>query len=184
MGIVRDLLTLRLRVDYSESFGGAVAVVAVPFNRYLRGQTPDATNKKIAAIAAKYVSLFHLPFIGQWEQSNLLRDAQTLEYHLGGRGEWVQTRELLRWVAEQVLRFGRGGKVILVGHPHHIRRFWAIARYFGLEPLVVRDCETVPYDHDRKRPGVQIWTTSPWLYLPWEYVSRIATVLLALAGRL
>lgn len=179
------LLNPRLKARYSNPHTAeAVAVIAGPFNRYLWGDEPDETNKRIAEIAARYANAGR-PFIGQYEQTSPLRrhGVPVVEYP-SKDGEWVQTHVLMRWVAKEVTKFGRGNVVLLIGHPHHVRRVAILARHYGLDPRVVPESEGVPYD-SRKKAGSQWWCRSVWRYVPWEYLlARPKLILDALLGRL
>src|SRR5438046_10673113 len=117
MSLALELLNPRLKARYADDreFKRAVAVIAVPFNRYLRGQQPDATNAAIADVAAHYCRTLSLPFFGQWEQTNILRSQNVdIREFLSEDGEWVRTGRIMRWIAHEVLKFQKRNRVIAV----------------------------------------------------------------------
>lgn len=165
------LLNLRVSFDASRDlYDGASAVIAVPFNRFLRGDKPDRSNEKIADLAHCFCSRYMLPFFGQFEQTSQLAPVlDTCRVHAfpTADGEWVQTHRLLQWVAGQLKERRLGMQVILIGHPHHVRRVGILAEHYGLEPLIPTQCREVPYD-PRPHNGAQWWCKSAWRYIPWE----------------
>ena len=174
---------LRARYDYDD--GSAVAVTAAPFNRYLVGNEPDMTNQAIATAATNYIRPDR-PYIGQWEQCNILRARfyRVIEYKTKGEGEWVQTHVLMKWVAEEVRKLGKGNAVILLGHPDHVRRVAILAMHYGLRPRVSSACKNIPYD-PRKRPGYQFWCIHRWRYVLWEYcLARPKLILDLMRGKI
>lgn|GEM_PF-3320053 len=155
-----------------EPYDGASAVVAVPFNRFLRGNAPDRSNRGIAVAARKFCEEYGLPFFGQFEQASQLEPilgTDRVHAFPSADGEWVQTHRLLRWIAEQLKERGLGTKVILIGHPHHVRRVKILAEHFGLDPIIPAYCNEIMYD-SRDRPGAQWWCKSAWVYIPWEFL--------------
>jgi hypothetical protein len=181
--LIYELLNPRIKVVYSNNFDGAVAVIAAPFNRYLPGSRPDDSNSGIAKIAQEYCTKLHMPFCGQKEQSSILEDMVVLYTYPSSPGEWVQTHVLLKWVARQIRRMYEKPIVVLVGHPHHVRRVALLAQYYGLTVAVPGECDSIPYDRSW-RVGCQWWCRSPWLYIPWEYCSRAFLIIKALCGKL
>ncbi|HVZ76239.1 MAG TPA: hypothetical protein VG934_03180 [Candidatus Paceibacterota bacterium] len=173
------------------SLGSAVAVIAVPFNCYLHEQPPDASNQKIAEIAAKYMEICSLPFFGQWEHTSLLREFQLkgklsavrIEEFQSSNGERVMSQRLVKWQAQQVLGCGKGGnKVILVGMPEHLGRVKILCEYFGLDPRIPADCMDVPYDPSA-RSGAQDWCKSWEAFSRYEVTTgRLGTIAYALLG--
>jgi hypothetical protein len=179
-------MTLRLQASYNDDLEGVAAICAVPFNRYLRGNPPDRSNADIAQLAADFVRRTNLPFFGQFEHANLLRQQglAAQSYPTEGGGEWVQTHVLLKWVADEVRALGKGSTVILLVLRHHSYRAAALARYYGLDPRVPAACKKIRYDI-RIRPGFQWWCTSPITYVPWEYtVARGGLAVIELSGKL
>lgn len=160
---------------------GAAAVVAVPFNSDRADGKPDSSNRAIARIMQGICYDWDLPALAQREHAVLLRNFSSIkvEEYPTKPGQWVQTHILVAWFAEQ-LKSSENKRVALVGHPHHVRRVAALCRYYGLIPLVSGLSERVPYD----LLGGQWWCCSPGLYIPWEYASRLALLLLWWRGRL
>lgn len=167
------LLNPRLFAEpaYVEDVRKSVAVIATPFNRYLRGEKPDTTNDSIAHVAASYCSALNVPFIGQWEQTSILRRAGAIVHEFPSKdGQWVQTHQLMSWIRDELDRMGTKRRdVVLVGHPHHVRRCAILAIHHGLIPHVPADCAKIPYD-PTDRPGDQWWCKSAIRYIPWEYM--------------
>ena len=153
---ILSLLTPQIQVDYTDDFDGCVAVVAVPFNRYLKGNPPDLSNLGIAKVVGKYSKLYGLPAYLQFEQAKICEESViVIQTDLStGAGEHVQTQDLMRWIATEIRKRGLGNKVILVGHPHHVRRVAILARHYGLGPRIPSDCASIPYDPS-DRPGAQ-----------------------------
>jgi len=168
-----------------EAFEGTVAVVATPFNCYLRGDDPDKTNEMIAEIVVDFMKRYDLPFFGQWEQGHLLQRrgfGSRVRMMDTANGERAESQRLGRWAAQHIKEECGGTKVIRVGMPEHLGRCVAIDRYFGLEPVVPIACEDVPYD-DTKRPGTQRWCTSRPVFSGYErLVARPGTVAKLLLG--
>ena len=181
-----SFLTPQIQVNYTDDFGGCAAVVAVPFNCYLDGNLPDQSNSAIATVVRKYCKQYRIYAYLQWEQAKICQSAGVcvIQSNLStGAGEHVQTQSQLQWAASEIQKLGRGNKVILVGHPHHVRRVAILARHYGLDPRIPSVCGRIPYDPSN-RPGVQWWTKNRWRYIPWEYMSRGVLILYALLGRL
>ncbi|MCX6703321.1 MAG: hypothetical protein NTV02_01360 [Candidatus Zambryskibacteria bacterium] len=181
--LVCGLLNPRLKAMYSKDFDGATAVIAAPFNRYLPNETPDVSNAQIADIAGKICKQVGLAFLGQGEQVDILDSRVCSVRYRSQAGAWVQTHVLVRWIAAEVLKLGKGSTVVLVGHPHHVRRISLLARYYRLNPLVSARCESVPYDGS-DREGAQWWCKSVWRYIPWEYASRAVLIAKLLMGQI
>lgn len=178
-----ELLNPRIRPDYASNLSRAVAVCAIPFNSYLDDCVPDGSNTGIAFVAKDCLEQYpDLPFLGQREETNLIRlvRSENVIQYPSYDGEWVQTHKLAKFMAETVLSWGRGNKVILVGHPHHVRRCTILLRYYGLDPLIAPECANIPYDSRYER-GRQIWCLSPFLYIPWEYFPSRAGLIVSLA---
>ena len=178
------MLDPTFRVRYEEARDG-VAVIAAPFNRYLSGNPPDKTNAAIAHVAEKYVRPDR-PFIGQWEQTSIIREKGIPSIEFGsasGSGEWVRTDRLVAWIASQVHALEKGSTVLLVGHPHHLPRMVALAHFYGLDPCVVPESRMIPYDPS-VRPGFQGWCTSSLRYVPFDLASRGILILLTFLGKL
>ncbi|MEI7720143.1 MAG: hypothetical protein WCI89_02965 [bacterium] len=186
---IKALRSFRIEPEYDWDVRDAAAVIGAPFNRYLKRQPADRSNCGIVQIAASHMRYFDdLPYFGQWEQTNLLRAEfgdRVCEYpDVHGCGEWVQTHVLIKWIAEEVLKLGRGNKVILVGHPHHVCRVAILAQHYGLNPIVVPACAHIAYDHNWCRRGVQLWCTWPVFYIPWEYASRQMLIRMIQQGKI
>lgn len=169
-----QLLAPRLRPRYADLATDIMepsAVIAVPFNRYLRRERPDETNRMIANIAISYCLSLDLPFFGQWEQSSLLQGNENIRVFPfpSEDGEWVQTHRLLAWISERLSEQKLSKEVILVGHPHHVRRVAILAEHYGLMPHVAPECAVVPYDPSN-RPGAQWWCKSTFRYVLWEFL--------------
>ena len=130
------------------------------------------------------MSRFGLKALAQWEQAHLLQEkghgGLVTEAPIGGKGAHIKTHEFCKWVAETV---GESQKILVVGHPDHVKRVATLLEYFGLKPMVSIESLFVYYD-DRKLPGYQWWTRSPWVYIPWEYASRAVLFLKSLFGEL
>lgn len=183
------LLNPKLKADYAEHYYKAVAVVAAPFNCYRDGEQSDLSNRQIAQIAADRIRDNPLRFFGQWEQCSLLKRHSVrmpiYQYPCSfGKGEHVTTYELVRWIALKADSLGlRLPKVIVVGHPHHVRRVGILLKYFGLEPMMSLSSDLVPYDPQHKSLARHPWTLSAWRYIPWEYASRVHHALMIATGK-
>ncbi len=165
-------------------FSQVAAVIAVPFNSYVRGEKPDRTNQAIADIAASMCTARQLPFFGQWEQTDILRSNGVGRIHEHqSSGKWIQTHVLTKWMAQTINAYELRNNVALIAHPHHARRAAALARFYGLTVTVPWTCGNIPYDPS-DRTGAQWWTTSATRYIPWEYASRAALIALTLTGKL
>lgn len=172
--LIRELWNRPLKPAYAdeEELKEASAVIAVPFNCYLWGDKPDESNKKIAEIAYDYMRRYNLPFFGQFEQTSLMnKKGEYPRQFQSHTGERVQSQRLVAWQAKEVKRNSKNRKVVLVGMPEHLGRVATLCEYFGLEPLVPRVCEDVPYDPSQ-RPGTQQWCTSRETFS--RYERRIA----------
>jgi hypothetical protein len=185
--LAREMLTRPLVPAYAapEQMKGAAAVIAVPFNCYLHGEKPDFSNQMIGDIASHYAVKYRLPFIGQFEQANIVErtDLSAVFKFESWSGERVQSQRLVRFQAEELERLGLGNKVILVGMPEHLGRVAALCEYFGLKPVIPAECWHVPYDPRRKRPGAQKWCTSRKKFVPYErLIGRPGTAGKALLG--
>jgi hypothetical protein len=187
------LLNPRLKAEYSTDFEGAVAVVAAPFNCYKKGESTDLSNGGIAFAASKIMSSLSLPFIGQFENTSLVEKYGTgmkvYEYNDSptGNGEHITTYEMSYYISRIVTSINHcngsnSRKVILVGHPHHVRRVAILLRYFDLEVVVSSLSDQVPYDPQHKSPARHSWTLSVWRYTPWEYASRVHHALMIALG--
>lgn len=155
-----------------------VAVIAVPFNCYLRGERPDDSNAMIAEIVSDYMRVYDIPFVGQWEHTNLLRakGLPVLAEFSSKNGERIESQRLIQFQAETILRRGEGNSVVLVGMLEHLGRCVALCRYFGLDPTVPDVCKEVPYDSGY-RNGEQLWCTEKAIFLPYErFIARPGTV--------
>lgn len=155
------------------------AVLAVPFNCYLRGDPPDASNRRIAEIAADYCREYRLPFFGQFEHTSLLADwlePEKIDEFGTSDGERVQSQNLVRWQASKVRSLRMGEQVTVVGMPEHLGRVVALLRYYGLNPVVAEESATTPYDPS-DRPGAQSWCKERDTFARYERrVARPGTV--------
>lgn len=183
--LICGLLNPRIKSVYTGNFDGAVAVIAAPFNRYIPGNLADDSNRGIAVISLEYCRKIYVPFYGQIEQTCTLGDQAVSYSYPSSSGDWVQTHSLVAWVARQIKDRYQKQKpiVVLVGHPHHVRRVSLLAQYYGLTVGIPKECDSVPYDSSW-RVGCQWWCRSPWVYIPWEYCSRGVLILKALIGKL
>lgn len=183
MAIALELLSFRLAPDYSSDFQGAVAVVAASFNSYRPGRLPDESNEAIACATQKICHKTALPFFAMWEQADLIDASDVQGFCFPAIGtKHITTHAFMRWVAQQVCAREENNKVILVGHPHHMRRVAILARYYGLNPVVADECRAIPYA--RRHEGEQFWCVSPPRYIGWEYACRVMLLLMWLLRRL
>lgn len=162
---------------------GAVAVVATPFNCYLRGDDPDLSNSAIAHLAGHYMELFGLPFIGQWEQANILENSGLCRTTVmpTENGERVESQRLTKFLAQHL---PAGAKIIRVGMPEHLGRCVALDHYVGLNPVVPSGCAQVPYDNRVNRPGAQRWCTTRTRFVQYErFLARPGTIGKCLLGK-
>jgi hypothetical protein len=185
--LVCRLLNPRVKPTYTIDFREAVAVIAAPFNRYLQGNPPDLTNLDIANCAELFVKHFNVPFIGQFEQTEILKQrglSQPIIQSPSSDGEWVQTQVIMKWAAEQVFKMNRGKTVIVIGQRHHVRRIAILARYYGLDPRIPGHCLQIRFDPSN-RPGDEWWCKSKDAYLFWEFcVARPGMIAKAALGQL
>ncbi len=184
------LLNLRLGTPYSNNLKGAAAILGVQFNnwlseKYLNGSKPDPSNEQIAMLVARGIQQTRLPAFLQSEHAVILerylvpvaqKYPSTSEMH-------IPTHTYLKWAAECVRKLNKGNKVIIYGHPDHLRRITCLARYYGLNPIVPRTCRQVPYANC-ELPGDQWWARTRNRYIPWEYLSRGVLLLYWLFRRL
>ncbi|OGG70888.1 hypothetical protein A3F27_03460 [Candidatus Kaiserbacteria bacterium RIFCSPHIGHO2_12_FULL_53_13] len=181
MSLARDLFTTRLQVAYCDDFDGAVAILGAQFNRWeseVEGAIADPSNAKIARIIEECWTKTGLPVFVQSEHAVLLRLGGVpikKELSTSSAAAHVRTDQFLKWAAQEVRALGRGNVVIVCGHGDHSLRFAALARHYGLDPIVPSACRTVPYA-DRKIPGDQFWARTRGHYIPWEYVSRLVLI--------
>lgn len=176
--LAKELLFGALIPSYEEDgeLENAVAIIATPFNCYLEGQEPDASNAVIADIVMRYIDKFDVPFIGQREQADILRAyGYPVMAQLPTRdGERVESQRLASFQAQHASKMG--SNVIRIGMPEHLGRCVALDRYFGLTPRVPFLCRTVPYD-PAVRPGFQKWCTSRQTFVQYErFIARPGTV--------
>lgn len=186
MSIFLSLLFSSLEPKYAAEgdLADAVAVIAVPFNSD-RPNGPDHSNRAIARIMQGICYDWNLPVFAQREHAVLLRHFPQIEVeeYPTEPGQWVQSHVLVAWFAER-LKDSASKRLALVGHQHHVKRVAALCRYYGLEPVIASKVypgiPTIPYDPY----GGQWWCWNPLLYIPWEYASRLALLLLWWRGRL
>ncbi|HYF29306.1 MAG TPA: hypothetical protein VEA36_03010 [Candidatus Paceibacterota bacterium] len=188
--LIRDLCqpirTRNLALDLTD----LDVYAAVPFNSYLKGDDPDASNLAIAKVAIERMEALGVPFIGQWEHTNLIRqysDCMVLAEYPGsdGSGQWVRTDRLMKWIADTLReQFPEKEeiRVGLIGHLDHVQRVAALARYYGLTPKIDGASRRVPYD-PTVRPGAQDWCRTPERFLRFEKrKARPALIAFALTG--
>lgn len=83
-------------------------------------------------------------------------------------GKYLDTYEVSRQCAEYC-KANNITKLLIFAHPHQSWRVVKTIEKFGLECLCVDLC-SMPYDPK----SVQVWTRSPWAFIPREFIVRIA----------
>ena len=180
------LLNPQLSAQRTRLIEGAVAIAGLQFNGWkheVAGATPDASNARIASLMGTCAAATGLPVFAQSEHAVLLREVNVpiAEECWAGWQEHVATHTYMRWLAERMCSIGKGNRVIIYAHRHHLWRITVLARYYGLDPIFPVECISVPYDPS----GTQLWAGRPALFFPWEYlVARPGTLALSILGKL
>jgi len=146
------------------------AIVGVPFGSHVEFMECGRSNRHIAGemVYVRNLSLrTDLPLIAQWEIVDCL----------AGRGEPVFSTEAPRYGPHVNTRlffeqlrsaFPKMQKIAIVAHPAHALRCAMVAERLGFEVGVLW---TAAIDYDPA--STQRWCRSPWLFIPWEFASRV-----------
>jgi len=150
------------------------AVVGVPFGTHSEFMSCGVSNRQIAAEMIVVRNLSRRPdlrLIAQWEIADRLLELgeQVLYTDAPKYDPHVSTRAFFRQLRGA---FPDMRRIAVVAHPLHALRCKMAAERLGFE---VRVLWTSGVDYDPT--SVQRWCRSPWLFIPWEFASRILFLL-------
>jgi len=130
---------------------------------------PGKSNEKLSCIAKEIQDKYSVPLILQWEIAEGIQsisDVEVIRQHRR-KGKYLDTYEVIAQ-ANNICKKNGWNRVIMLAHPHHCWRCVMAAEKLGLSVAVVNTME-ISYDHLSK----QIWTRSPWMFMPRELVARL-----------